>query len=65
MEITKQTSKDIRDMGNLSLSWIVIIVSGLIGWLVGKNSIDAIGYFVSAMVGVFISLLIWGNPKDQ
>ncbi len=57
--MNNQTIKDIKDIRNLSLSWLVIIVSGFIGWSIGNNSNEVIGYFVSAIIAVFITLLIW------
>ena len=57
--IEEKFGKDIKDMTTLFFSWLVILLSGSLGWLIGNNSNEIIGYFFSATMAVFVTLLIW------
>lgn len=58
----KQTRKDLKDIGNLMLSWLVIAFSGLVGLFFTFKINTIVGSFFTATIAVFITLLIWHRP---
>ena len=53
--------KDIKNLVNLFLSWIVIGFSGLFGMIIGVYFDEVSGYFTASLIATFITLLIWGR----